>query len=133
MNVFDEIESNEFIKQMLEKLPTDDLTHGAYYSEITDMLYMIEQQELKRYRLKDVSPSIRELLLELNSEQLQKFMELSNSYMGFENITKEIAEQVALEDVTGCEGLFPSNQIKIVWDKEGHATVRVKNDTNRDE
>lgn len=122
-NVFEELESNEFYKKMFEKLTTDD----RYSSDF------IDQQELIRYQLKDVSPSIRELLLELNGEQLQKFLELSNSFMGFDNITKEIAEQVALEDVTGCEGLFPSNQIKIVWDKEGHPKVAVKNANNRDE
>lgn len=132
MNVFEELEFNEFIKQMLEKHPTDDLTHGAYYSEITDMDYMIEQQELKRYRLKDVSPSLRDFLLELNGEQLHNFFNLANALMEVENITKEIAEQVALEDVTGCKGLFPS-KIEIVWDKEGHPNVKVRTVTKSDE
>jgi hypothetical protein len=128
MNVFDELDGNEFIKGMLENSTTvepssvtvmDDLTQDTDNCDPFD-------QRLISYRLRDISPSVAEHLFDLNAEQLSSFFYLANSYTAFENITQEIAEQVAFEEVTGCECFFPRNRIGIVWSETGYPIVEVE-------
>ena len=83
-------------------------------------------QRLISYRLRDISPSVAERLFDLNAEQLSSFFYLANSYTAFENITQEIAEQVAFEEVAGCECFFPRNRIGIVWSETGYPIVEVE-------